>query len=230
MIKKTHDILLWLKKFNQNHNNCQYHIIPINSLDSVFQKHYLSQGFSLDDHVVNYIGDVFLDSLNLDTLPIQFHEATGWFTVERNHLKNLKGCPQIMNSLNNVHAEIRYSYNPLVSLEGMPQILDASVKLFSCQLKNLKYCSHTINGDFVCSSNQLNTLEYFPHHIYGYVYLRHNMELLKYNLFSEKNFLDNNEFDFWFNYHLKDKISNDNKIILNQLSLIDERENKIKKI
>ena len=131
----------------------------------------------MPDLKVNVAGSVFLNSHNLDYLPVQFHFVSRNFHINQNKLTSLLGCPekvggsfscsnnQIM-SLKYAPKEVGNDYNmfgnQLVSLEGLPKVINGKLVVSFNQLESLEHAPEKIKGQFSCSSNKLKSLKYMP--------------------------------------------------------------------
>jgi len=131
--------------------------------------------------LVNIQGDVNLQSLNLNRIPIKFGNVTGNFRCYENQLTSLEGSPQkvggdflcfgnqltsLEGSPQKVGGEFDCSRNKLTSLEGSPQ----KVGNFICSDNNLitlEGCPESVSGWFSCSRNKLTSLVYISKSIGG---------------------------------------------------------------
>ncbi len=165
-------IINWLKKNNHN-ENFDYEIIELKKSEKMIQDYYEKRNNHYD-YIVNIDGDVYLDNRKLTCLPFQFHVVCGWFTCEQNSLKNCVGFPQIYNSKNNIHNELRVSGNLLTSLEGLPDFLNASLLCRNNPIKSLLGVSKIINGNFDVTNCWLKDLEYGPRSVNGYYHAQGN--------------------------------------------------------
>lgn len=81
-----------------------------------------------DDLNVNVLGTVYLNSMNLLTLPIKFYEVHGDFICSNNHLTSLHNAPK------EVHGMFDCSHNKLSSLEYAPQ----KMEVLDCSLNSIQ--------------------------------------------------------------------------------------------
>ena len=102
--------------------------IPVAYIDERNYKKFIGRN-------VNVIGDVCIQSLGLEEIPITFGKVGGDFICASNNLTSLKGCPT------EVGRGFDCSINRLVSLEG---------------------CPREVMGDFYCADNKLTSLEGCP--------------------------------------------------------------------
>ncbi len=85
------------------------------------------------DGSIDVDGDVYLDFLNLEKLPLKFNYVSGYFSIYNNCITSLEGCPkevgESFDCAKNQITSLKYSpikvgtyinlyMNPLESLEG----------------------------------------------------------------------------------------------------------------
>lgn len=120
-----------------------------------------------DDLTVDVKGDVYLDSKNLSTIPINFGTIDGSFMCQGNLLTSLKGCPHT------VTASFNCNNNKLTSLEHGPKNVTFGYGCANNLLTSLKGCAKKLK-DFNCNGNQLISLEYGPESIEEYFHCNNN--------------------------------------------------------
>ncbi len=207
-------------------------------------------------YIVNVKGNIDISSNKLEIIPIQFYHVTGDFYCAGNNLTSLKGCPHDVGDIFNC------SYNQLTSLDYCPKIIGRNFFCHNNRLISLKYCPESIHGDFYCCMNQLVSLEYcpqlikgnfdcennilqslayFPQNVYGKIFLEYNETLLKYKNqshveyireMSDYIFFRQENFSFWYQLHLEDKIKIEHIHLLKNLEIpqIINNNKKIKKV
>lgn len=136
-----------------------------------------------DDLTVDVKGDVKLIDKFLTYLPIQFNEVLGDFVCSQNKLITLKGMPKTIkgsfvannNQLTSlayfpkhIEEDINLGSNQLTSLEGLPKKCYANLDVRSNHLTSLKGCSEQVKSGFICSFNQLSSLEFGPKKVASY--------------------------------------------------------------
>ncbi len=118
---------------------------------------------SVDDAgFISVKGDMFIDSYNLEALPVKFKKITGNFSLKpcpidgklkRSLLNTLAGCPT------NVQGSFDCSYNRLTSLVGGPK---------------------TVGMNYFCNYNKLTTLQGVPKKLRGLMVAGNSLVDLKY--------------------------------------------------
>ncbi len=206
-------------------------------------------------YIVNANGSINISNEELQEIPIQFYQVDGNFNCGYNQLISLDGGPQIINGhfdcSHNQLSSLKYgpqsvgttfscAHNQLTSLEYCPSNIKGNSNTkgnFYChnnQLKSLQGCPQSIDGDFFCNNNQLFSLEYFPEKVDGLIYLQNNPQLLKYKNYtnkgniqnmSDKDFFNQNEFQFWHQFYLQEKYQKENHKIIDDLNLNDQINN-----
>jgi len=104
-------------------------------IDSICKKYGIYNYTINSDGTVDVDGSVYLNSKNLNKLPLKFGNVSGNFNCGRNRLTTLEGCPKSLGGTFNC------SYNKLTSLE---------------------FCPQSVGGYFAFSYNQLKDLYGFP--------------------------------------------------------------------
>ncbi len=162
----------------------------------------------------------------------------GHFVCYKNQLTSLEYCPQSING------SFDCSNNELISLKGCPLNIMSSFNCSDNHLKSLEFCPSYIPGYFNCSGNKIQSLEncpqyigdsfdfrdndvtsllFFPSHINGFVGLENNQKLLKYKKesndikmqkMSDDEFINQYDFSFWNQIHLKEKTKKENEKIM----------------
>lgn len=135
------------------------------------------------DGTIDVDGEVFIGSSRILTkLPLKFGKVTGDFTIWKNKLITLEGCPrevggyfncsdQELTTLEGSPIEVGESFicsnNKLVSLEGAPREV---VRSFGCSNNNLTTLEGApikVGENFYCSHNRLTSLKGSPIRVYG---------------------------------------------------------------
>lgn len=101
--------------------------------------HWLCYKYNIKNYSINsdgsidVDGDVYLDFLNLEKLPLKFNYVSGYFSIYDNYITSLEGCPkevgESFDCARNRIITLKYSpikvggyidayMNPLESLEG----------------------------------------------------------------------------------------------------------------
>ena len=114
-----------------------------------------------DDLSIDVNDDVNLAYKNLEHLPLKFNYVHGGFQCNRNELKTLEGCPQVVGGYFNC------SFNKLKTLEGSPQTVGGDFMCYYNKLKTLEGSPQTVGGHFFCLENELITLEGSPQTVDG---------------------------------------------------------------
>jgi hypothetical protein len=126
MIKKFYQYITSFNKDNQFINNTS-------DIRFWLRSHGISNyKINSDLSVYVYDGNVNLDYLERDYLPIQFSRINGKFECNYTKLKSLKGFPEVVNGKLSINDNIH--------------------------LKNLKYIPKKIKGDLFCQSNYLEDI------------------------------------------------------------------------
>ncbi len=222
ILQKKDEILNWLKKyddeFEKNIQNNYYEFIDIDDISNqallahLIQKDHLSDDYFEEiqkkghQYIVNVNGNCNISFRSLKKILIQFYHVDGYFSCAHNQLISLEGCPQYVGG--NFYCD----YN---------------------QLTLLQYCPQYVNGLLVGNHNKLLSLEYFPEKINDDISLNNN-ELLKYKkdsndinikTMSDEDFLKQQDFKFWQQFHLEEKAKKENKRITDDLQFNDKIEN-----
>ncbi len=227
MILQTKDeILNWLKEndyeYDTNIENNSYEFIDINQnnhqylLQELIKKDNLELNYfeKLKDqgncYFINVKGKVNLFQRYLQEIPFQFYHVEKNFECDENQLKTLRGCPQY------VGGDFICNDNKLISLEGCPEY---------------------IQGYFNCSANKIKTLTYFPKVIHDFLFIYKNNDLLEYKNksndihiqnMSDDDFVRRRDFDFWYQFHMVEKIKEENLKIIDDLAITNKIEIKPK--
>ncbi|MDD5649290.1 MAG: hypothetical protein PHF86_02550 [Candidatus Nanoarchaeia archaeon] len=123
------------------------------SIENWLENHNI-YNYVINEEENNYIyskQNIFLHLCNLVKLPdyIQFFIVDGTFTIHRNKLISLKGCPI------NVLGSFSCHNNKLKSLDGCPELVKEN---FSCNdnlLTSLDGCPKLVGGNFYCKNNKV---------------------------------------------------------------------------
>ena len=101
-------------------------------------------------------GDVLINNLGLNKIPLKFNKVSGNFHCENNNLTSLEGSPEEVGGYFNC------SINKLTSLIGAPNEINKSFFCSNNKLNSLKGAPKIINYSFCCSKNNLTSLEGSP--------------------------------------------------------------------
>src|SRR5574344_797476 len=123
--------------------------IPVDYIDKSNYKKYVGRK-------VNVIGDVCIQSLGLEEIPITFGKVGGYFDCSFNNISSLKGCPT------EVGRGFDCSDNKLISLEGCPREVMRDFDCVSNRLTSLEGAPEKVGGYFDCGKNRLTSLEGAP--------------------------------------------------------------------
>ncbi len=211
ILKTKSQILSWLQKndygYESKFKSQDYQLINLynSDIDSMLD---MSQ-INLEDviklkqeghqYIVNVNTLVDISNKKITEIPFQFYHIVDSFDCSHNELISLSGCPY------GVGGSFRCSDNKITSLQ---------------------YCPLFINDNFICKYNELRSLNYFPETVGGMMNLSGNKELLKYkknyiNL-SNQDFLKQQEFSFWNQFHLLEKYEKENQIIQESLGILNQ--------
>jgi len=113
------------------------------------------------DGSIDYDGDVDLRGKNLEKLPFNFRNVSGYFDCSNNNLTSLEGVPK------KVGGSFNCSRNNLKTLEGSPKEVGRHFYCLFNKLTTLKGAPNKVGGDFVCSENNLTSLEGAPNKVGG---------------------------------------------------------------
>jgi len=119
-------------------------------------KQYNIQNYTIDvdsnrEAVVNVNGSVFMEGLNLATIPIKFGKVSGDFTCSTNVITTLHNAPR------SVGLDFDVSSNHLTNLFGGPISVGGSIWLSGNSLTSLEGAPEYIGIDIRCGVNrQLN--------------------------------------------------------------------------
>jgi hypothetical protein len=142
-----------------------------------------------DDLSIDVDGNVRLENIDLEYLPLRFNYVSGSFYCYKNELKTLEGGPQTVggnfqcyyNSLETlkgcpqtVDGDFDCNRNKLKTLEGGPQTVGGNFRCYYNRLKTLEGSPQTVDGDFNCHFNKLETLEGGPQTVDGLFDCSHN--------------------------------------------------------
>ncbi len=179
------------------------------------------------------------------------------FDCSSNELKVLKGCTQFINGSfycgNNQLKSLEYcpqsigghfycDHNQLTYLEHCPRIVGGDFYCSHNQLTSLQYCHQHVDGNCYFFYNDITSLDYFPEKINGAVHLDNNLKLLKYKyesnnhhiqIMSDETFLNQTDFLFWHQFHLREKIMKENNQIIESIILKENKKSittKFKKV
>ena len=97
---------------------------------------------------VNVTGDVCIQSLGLEEIPITFGKVGGDFICASNNLTSLNGCPI------KVGGYFDCSDNDLTSLKGCPTEVGRGFDCSHDNLTSLEGCPIKVDGDFDCRLNE----------------------------------------------------------------------------
>jgi len=125
--------------------------VPATYIHGVCSKFNIRNYTINDDYTIDVRGDVYLDEMSLDKIPLKFNIVSGDFLCSFNKLTTLEGSPKSVG-------EYFYCYyNRLITLKGGPK---------------------RVGKDFDCSHNELTTLEGGPEKVGGKVINRDNQAVI----------------------------------------------------
>jgi len=114
------------------------------------------------DGSITIKGDVNLRERQMTVLPFKFKKVEGYFECSKNKLESLEGCPEI------VQASFGCDDNRITSLKGAPKSVAGS---FNCSsnlyLQSLEGCPSKIYGFFNCFNCSLSSFEGGPKIVKG---------------------------------------------------------------
>tara|TARA_B100001175_G_C19491962_1_gene633125 strand:+ start:1267 stop:1770 length:504 start_codon:yes stop_codon:yes gene_type:complete len=93
-----------------------------------------------EDLSVDVIGDVFINELKLNEIPIQFGKVSGSFDCSYNFLTTLKGCPISVGGDFNCHR------NKIKEIDYYPNTIGGDVNLLLNKIKEFNYPFDKVNG------------------------------------------------------------------------------------
>lgn len=100
-------------------------------------------------YVIDVEGSVNLANCGLQSLPVHFNHITEDFSLNRNKLTTLAGCPK------EVGGSFGCLQNSLTSLAGCPQSVGEHFNCSHNQLSSLEYGPTTVLGEYNCAENLL---------------------------------------------------------------------------
>lgn len=113
------------------------------------------------DYSVNVDGNVNLEKLDLEEIPVEFNEVTGLFSCADNKLITLKNCPKKVG-------KTFYCYNnKLTSLQGCPIEIGEHMDCSSNLLESLEFAPKFVKNNFICGYNPIKNLDNF-HTVIGW--------------------------------------------------------------
>jgi hypothetical protein len=114
-----------------------------NWLDEVGIKNYTIN----KDLTVDVRGNVYLDEMTFENLPVRFGKVRGYFSVKDcKNLKTLEGCPREVDDVFTCS-----DCSNLKSLEGCPKKVGGNFYCIHCSnLKSLDGCPEKVKGSFWC--------------------------------------------------------------------------------
>jgi hypothetical protein len=115
------------------------------------------------DDTVDVDGDVNINNMALEEIPIQFGIVKGSFYCENNYITSLKGVPK------NIGMHFSCNNNLLTTLEYSPETIGKSFVCRDNKLVSLQGVAQRIPLNFICRNNQLTSLEGGPKEV-GFSY------------------------------------------------------------
>ena len=101
-------------------------------ISKICKKYYIEDYIISSDGLVDVVGNVDLEDLELTKLPLKFGKIDGDFHCDRNKLTSLEGAPQT------VTGSFICDFNRLISLKGAP-LECGTFHLNSTTIENYKY-------------------------------------------------------------------------------------------
>ena len=138
--------------------------------------HHKIENYSINpDGSIDVAGDVNLQQMNLDQLPLKFNKVSGNFYCQNNKLSSLVGSPV------SVGADFNCSINHLVSLEDGPLKVKGSYMCTNNILLNLVGCAEAIGGSLYVGDEVNSTYSgNIDIAVEGNAYLSNNYVLIDY--------------------------------------------------
>ena len=122
---------------------------------------YNINNYTINNGLVDVLGDVLLTHNSLTKLPIGFGRVGG-FNVAYNQLTTLEGCPKY------VEGNFSCAKNQLTSLDGCPTEVGGNFWFNDNQITSLKGCPKKIGGFFHGRGNKLTSFKDGPEEVGGH--------------------------------------------------------------
>jgi hypothetical protein len=143
--------------------------IDIMSTEDILNKILVVESYTIkSDGTVDVNGNVNMDNMNLNKIPVKFGKVTGDFYCSNNKLTSLKGAPQ------SVGGDFRCNLNKLTSLVDSPQSVGGNFYCRENKLTTLDGSPESVGKDFSCSINKLTSLKGGPQSVGGGFYCDYN--------------------------------------------------------
>ena len=122
-------------------------------ISKICKKYNIEDYIISSDGLVDVVGNVDLEDLELTKLPLKFGKIDGAFYCDRNKLTSLEGAPE------SVAGVFYCDRNQLTSLEGAPESVGGDFYSDNNELITLEGAPKSVGGDFHCDRNQLISAE-----------------------------------------------------------------------
>jgi hypothetical protein len=148
----------WLKNYNGFKS-----INESIEIDSLCEKYGIKNYTINPDGTIDVDGEVKLNNLGFEKLPLRFGRVTGTFMCENNNLTTLEGCP------NFVGGNFYCRHNKLKDLVGGPEVVGLTYMAVFNQIETLEGCNLRECGQvFALGHNKLKNLVGCPRGINDY--------------------------------------------------------------
>ena len=137
------------------------HCEVFENIDSICQKFGITNYTLNSDGTFDVDGNVKLNRMDLDKLPLKFGRVTGFFDCSCNRLTSLNGGPKEVGGNFNCH------FNKLNSLEGSPIGVGGNFYCYNNNITSLNGGPKEVGGIFYCRVNKLTSLEGAPEEVGG---------------------------------------------------------------
>ena len=183
-----------------------------NEIESICDELNITNWTLNEDGTVDVDGDVDMNYMGLNKIPLKFGKVIGGFDCSRNPLISLDGCPRevgeyficndskltsLKGAPNLVGGIFDCANNFLTTLKGSPKEIGGGYYCYNNSLINLDGSPKEVGGSFFCSYNNLIGLEGGPKEIGGEFDCRFNPIWEVYKLFPDyKSFMDSLDYNY----------------------------------
>ena len=138
--------------------------------------------FHEDDASVSYGDTVWFNDNNLTQLPFRFRHVSRGFSISRNNLTTLIGCPESVGRPGSEGWDFVCQQNNLTSLDGGPRV---------------------VRGNYFCHFNPLTSLNGFPERFIGSIFIPYSVSESEISLLNERIIFDGEVVGLIRMYNLK---------------------------